>query len=78
MGEFIERQRPIIERSGMGLLPGLLLALLICLGFLAAVVTGHMWVLLGVVAGIVVVTGVVMAIISGLIGKEDEIYSHDD
>jgi len=36
-----------------------------------------MWVVLCVLAGIFVVTGVVMAVIVGLLGDEDDIYSCD-
>jgi hypothetical protein len=77
MSEFIERQKPIIDRTGMGLLPGITLAFFICMAMIAAIVTDNWWVILTVVAGIVVVVGVVMAVIVGLLGDEDDIYSHD-
>ena len=78
MSEFIERQKPIIERTGMGLLPGISLAFFICMAMIAAIVSDNWWVILTVLAGIVVVTSVVMAVIVGLLGNEDDIYSHDD
>ena len=78
MSEFIERQKPVIERTGMGLLPGIALALLISMAMIAAIVSGSWWVILAVLVGIFVVTGVVVAIIVGLLGNEEDIYSHDD
>ena len=77
MGEFIEGQRPLIERTGLGLLPGISLALALCIGLIAAIMLEEWWVILTVVVGIIIVTAVVMAIISGLLGREDDIYSHD-
>jgi hypothetical protein len=78
MSEFIERQRPVIERTGMGLLPGIAVALFICMAMIAAIMSDNWWVILAVLAGIVVVTAVVIAVIVGLLGNEDDIYSHDD
>ena len=78
MSEFIDRQKPVIERSGMGLLPGIALALAISLGLIAAIMTENIWVILAVLLGIFIVTAVVVVIISGLLGGEDEIYSHTD
>ena len=78
MSEFIERQRPVIERTGMGLLPGISLALGISMAMIAAIVTNNWWVILTVLAGIFIVTAVVMAVIVGLLGSEDDIYSHDE
>ena len=78
MSEFIERQKPIIERTGMGLLPGITLAFFICMAMIAGIMADNWWVVLTVVAGIVIVVGVVMAVILGLLGDEDDIYSHDD
>ena len=77
MSQFIERQRPVIERTGLGLLPGISVAFFICMGLIAAIITDSWWVLFAVIAGIVIVTGVVMAIIAGLLGNEEDIYSHN-
>jgi hypothetical protein len=77
MSEFIERQKPVIERTGMGLLPGIAVAFFLCMGMIAAIVTNNWWVILAVAAGIVIVAGTVMAVIVGLLGNEDDIYSHD-
>jgi hypothetical protein len=78
MSEFIERQKPVIERTGLGLLPGITLALILSLGLIAAIVTDNMLVVLLVVVGILTVTGTVLAVIMQLLGDEEEIYSHDD
>ena len=77
MSEFIERQKPVIERTGMGLLPGISLAFFICMGMIAAIVTDSWWVIASVLVGIFIVTAVVLAVIVGLLGDEEEIYSHD-
>ena len=78
MNDFIERQGPVIERTGMGLLPGLTVAFFICMAMIAAIMSNNWWVILTVLVGIFVVTGVVVAVISGLLGSDDDIYSHDD
>jgi hypothetical protein len=75
LSEFIERQQPIIERSGMGLLPGVSLALFIAMAMIATVITGSWWVIGGVLAGIFAVTAAVIAVIFGLMGRDDDIYS---
>ena len=76
MSDFIDRQSPIIERTGLGLLPGITLALFMSLGMIAAIVLDS-WLIIGaVLAGIFIVTGVVLAVIVGLLGDEEDIYSH--
>jgi len=77
MSEFIERQRPVIERSGMGLLPGISVAFALAMGMIAAVALADWWVIAVVLAGIFTVTVVVIAVIVGLLGSEDDIYSAD-
>jgi hypothetical protein len=77
MSQFIESQKPVIERTGMGLLPGIALAFFISMGLIAAIVSHNWWVVLAVLAGIFIVTAVVVAIIVGLLGDEDDIYSHE-
>ena len=77
MNDFIERQSGVIERTGMGLLPGIAVALFLSMGMIAAIALADWWVIACVLAGIFVVTAVVVAVISGLLGDEEEIYSHD-
>ena len=78
MSHFIESQKPVIDRTGMGLLPGISLAFFIAMAMIAAIVTNNWWVILTVLAGIFVVTGVVVAVIVGLLGNEDDIYSQGE
>jgi hypothetical protein len=77
MSEFIERQKPVIDSTGLGLLPGIAIALFISVGLIAGIMFETWWAVLAVLVGIFVVTGAVVAIISGLLGREDDIYSHD-
>ena len=77
MSEFIDRQQGVIERTGMGLLPGIAIALVLSMGMIAAIVTENWWVIACVLAGIFIVTAVVVAVIVGLLGRDDEIYSRD-
>lgn len=78
MSEFLDRQKPVIERSGMGLLPGISVALALSIGMIAAITTDNMLVVVLVLAGIFIVTGVVFAVITGLLGSEEDIYSHEE
>lgn len=73
--QFIEQQRPVIERSGLGLLPGIAIAFFLCMGMIAAIMTHSLWVLAAVMLGILAVTAIVLTIIGALLGDEDEIYS---
>jgi hypothetical protein len=75
MSELIERQKPVIEQSGMGLLPGIAIALVLSIGLIAAIMIETWWVVGAVLVGIFVVTGVVVAVISSLLGGDDDIYS---
>lgn len=75
MSEFIERQRTVIERSGMGLLPGIGLALVLSVGLIAGIMFETWWAIAAVLAGIFAITGVVIAIIVGLLGRDEDIYS---
>ena len=77
MSEFIDRQKPVIERSGMGLLPGIAVAFFIAIALIAALLTDNMLVVLIALAGIFVVTGVVLVGVFGLLGSDDDIYSRD-
>ena len=76
MSHFIDSQKPVIERTGMGLLPGISLAFFIAMAMIAAVITNNWWVILTVLVGIFIVTAVVVAVILGLLGDEEDIYSH--
>lgn len=75
MSEFIERQKPVIEASGMGLLPGISIAFFLSMGLISSIVLETWWVIAGVLVGIFSVTGIVMLVILGLLGGEEDIYS---
>ncbi len=74
MSAFIDRQKPIIERTGAGLLPGVGLALFIAMGIIAAILIGTWWATALALVGIFAVSGVVVWIIMGVIGSEQETY----
>jgi hypothetical protein len=77
VSEFIDRQSEVIERTGMGLLPGMSLALFIAVGAIAAILFQTWWSLVIAVVGIFAVTAVVVGILVGLIGSEEKTYSHE-
>jgi hypothetical protein len=74
MSEFIESQRAVIDQTGSGLLPGIGLALAIAVGIIATILLGTWWSAVIALVGIFAVSAVVVAIIWGLIGSEEEIY----
>jgi hypothetical protein len=74
MSEFIESQRAVIDQTGSGLLPGIGLALVIAVGIIATILLGTWWSAVIALVGIFAVSAVVVAIIWGLIGSEEEIY----
>lgn len=76
MSEFIDRQKLVIDRTGAGLLPGIGLALVIALGIIAAILIRQWWAVIAALAGIFIVTGVVVAILLAIIGPDDETYGH--
>ena len=77
MSQFIETQKPVIERTGMGLLPGVALALFISLGLIAAIAIQEWWVLAAVVFGVLAVSATVTVVIADLIGSEAETYGEE-
>ena len=77
MSAFIDRQQAVIARTGLGLLPGITLCLFLCMGMIAAIILAEWWVIATVLVGIFIVTAVMLAVISALLGDEEEIYSHD-
>lgn len=62
-----------MDRSGLGLLPGLAVALLLALAFLALVLLDSWWVIPVVAVGLALVTGaVVFVLLAVLEGGDDE------
>jgi hypothetical protein len=70
MNNEIERHKQMIERSGMGLLPGLGLAFLLCLLIMTALLAETWWAVAGVLAALFAVTGVVVWVIVKLLGAD--------
>jgi uncharacterized membrane protein len=60
MNEAINRQKQVIERSGLGLLPGLGLALALVLVTMASLLVATWWVTFCVLAVVFAVTGAVV------------------
>jgi hypothetical protein len=64
--------RSLMDATGLGLLPGLALATaLICVA-MAALLTGSMWAVAGVLVLIVVCTAVVVYVVMAVTGEGDE------
>ena len=66
----IERQKRLIESSGLGLLPGLGLAFALCMLIMGALVLDTWWVVPVVLVSLFAVTGAVVWVIFKLIGAD--------
>jgi hypothetical protein len=75
MSEFIDRQNKVIERTGMGLLPGITVAFILAMGAIAAILFETWWSVAFALFGIFAVTGVVFVVLVGLMGSDDDTYS---
>lgn len=62
----------LMERSGLGLLPGVGLALVIALSVLAAVLIDQWWVVPVVAVAIMAITLVVVLVVLAVMEEEDE------
>ena len=67
MNREIERQKQLMESSGLGLLPGLGLAFALCILIMGALVLDTWWVVPVVLVSLFVVTGIVAWIVFTLI-----------
>lgn len=63
VNEMIKDQKRLMERSGLGLLPGLALALAIVLVAMAALVLETWWITVCVVAVLILATGAVVWVV---------------
>lgn len=72
MAGMIERQRPVIERSGMGLLPGIGLAFALCMLAIAGILTELWWVAIVVLAFLFVTAGVVVYVVMQVMNDADD------
>ena len=66
----IERHNQMIEASGMGFLPGIGLAFLLCMVIMAALLVQTWWVMVAVLVSLFAVAGVVVWVIVKLIGAD--------
>ena len=63
MNEGIQRQKQLIDRSGLGLLPGMGLAFLLALIVMAALLIDAWWVTFSVLVALFILTGVVVWVV---------------
>ena len=66
MSERADRDESLMESTGLGLLPGLVLALGLVIFSMAALLTGSMWAVVGVLAMIGLVIGAVVYVVVAL------------
>ncbi|HEX8856135.1 MAG TPA: hypothetical protein VF752_11085 [Thermoleophilaceae bacterium] len=67
----VHRQHELMDRSGLGLLPGIAIAFAIVLAIMAALVIQEWWVTFAVLGALFAVTGAVVWVILKLLGDED-------
>ena len=71
MNHDIQRHKQMIEASGMGLLPGIALAFFLSLMVMAALIFFEtMWVTIAVLFTLFAITGVVVWVVTKLIGAD--------
>ena len=63
----------LMDETGLGLLPGLVLALGLIVGAMALLLTGSMWAVFGVLALVLVVTVAMLAVVIALVDEEGEL-----
>ena len=62
-------QQSLMEQTGLGLLPGVVVALAIVVFAMALLLTGSMWAVVAVLALVAVVTAVILAVVIALIDE---------
>ena len=67
------KNESLMDRTGLGLLPGLALALGLIVFAMAFLLTGSMWAVFGVLALIVIVTMAVVAVVIALLEEDGEL-----
>ena len=72
MKTLMERQKPLIESSGLGLLPGLGLAFAFALMVMAALLVEAWWVTVEVLITLFAITGVVVWIVLKMTDDTDD------
>jgi hypothetical protein len=67
-----ETDKSLMEATGMGLLPGLVVALILIVFAMAALLTGSIWAVAIVLALIAIVTGVIVYVVVALTSDGDD------
>lgn len=67
------RSESVMDITGLGLLPGLVLALGLVVGAMALLLIGSMWAVFAVLALIVVVTAAILAVVVALVDEDGEL-----
>jgi hypothetical protein len=62
-----------MDITGLGLLPGVALALGLVVGAMALLLTGSMWAVFAVLALVVVVTATILAVVVALVDEDGEL-----
>lgn len=68
--DMIERQTDLMNRSGLGFLPGITLAFVAAVVIIAAILLNTWWATGIAVAGVFAITGVIAWIVARMIGDE--------
>lgn len=71
----MHRESPM-DRTGLGLLPGLAAALGLVVGAMAMLLIGSMWAVFGVLTLVVIVTVAILAVVVALLDEEGELGRH--
>jgi hypothetical protein len=72
MSERTDRYEPLMERTGLGLLPGLVLALGLIVFAMAALLTGSMWAVVGLLVLIGLVTAALVYVVVAVASDGEE------
>ena len=65
--DLIERQTEVMNRSGLGFLPGITLAFVVALLIIAAIALETWWATFAAVAGVLAITGVMLWVVTKMI-----------
>ena len=69
--DMIERQTELMNRSGMGFLPGITLAFVAAVIIIAAILLNTWWATGIALAGVFAITGVIAWIVARMIGDDE-------
>ena len=63
----------VMDETGLGLLPGIVVALGLVVGAMALLLLGSMWAVFGVLGLVVIVTMAILAVVVALLDEEGEL-----